>query len=235
MDKIEKLALFGGSFDPPHLGHLAIARAAQASLALDRVLFAPVGSQPLKPQGSTASFEHRLQMVRLAIADEPAFALSEIDAPQPSGRPNFTLDTLLRLRASFDHPVRLFCLMGADSFHLLRNWYRAAELPFAAELIVATRPGILLNQLAAELPEGIAMDPDPCEVLHEGENSRWSYRLSTALGAESRLHLLAAIEHPASATTLRHGLMSGFGSSAQSHPHLPESVAGYIRRNILYQ
>ncbi|MGB7984809.1 MAG: adenylyltransferase/cytidyltransferase family protein, partial [Terracidiphilus sp.] len=56
----QRIAFFGGSFDPPHLGHLAIARAAQAALALDTVLFAPVGAQPLKPLGSTAAFAHRV-------------------------------------------------------------------------------------------------------------------------------------------------------------------------------
>ena len=69
----KRVAFFGGSFDPPHLGHLAVARAARAALELDTVLFAPVGAQPLKPQGSSAGFEHRLEMTRLAIASEPAF------------------------------------------------------------------------------------------------------------------------------------------------------------------
>ena len=68
------MAFFGGSFDPPHLGHLAVARAARAAFHLDTVLFAPVGAQPLKPEGSAASFEQRLAMTRLAIAGEPGFA-----------------------------------------------------------------------------------------------------------------------------------------------------------------
>jgi len=65
-------AYFGGSFDPPHCGHIAVALAARAALALDTVLFAPVGAQPLKPSGPSASFEHRLAMTRLAIAGERA-------------------------------------------------------------------------------------------------------------------------------------------------------------------
>src|ERR1700722_18781834 len=94
-----RIAFFGGSFDPPHCGHLAVARAAQSALALDTVLFAPVGAQPLKPQGSTASFEDRVAMTRLAIAGEAGFAVSPIEAPKPSAFPNYTLETLLRLRA----------------------------------------------------------------------------------------------------------------------------------------
>ena len=80
------------------------------------MLFAPVGAQPLKPQGSTASFEDRLAMTRLAIADQPGFAVSLADAPKPSGAPNYTLETLLGLRAELPPEGALFCLMGADSF-----------------------------------------------------------------------------------------------------------------------
>src|SRR5580658_5715037 len=94
-----RVAFFGGSFDPPHQGHLAVARAARAALGLDSVLFAPVGVQPLKSQGSTASFPDRLAMTSRAIAGEAGFAVSLIDAPKPSATPNYTLDTLLRLRS----------------------------------------------------------------------------------------------------------------------------------------
>ena len=92
-----RIAFFGGSFDPPHLGHLAVARAAREALGLDTVLFAPVGAQPLKPVGSTASFEDRVAMTELAIAGEPGFAISLADAPKPSGAPNYTLETLQKL------------------------------------------------------------------------------------------------------------------------------------------
>ena len=85
-----RVAFFGGSFDPPHLGHLAVARAARAAFALDAVLFAPVGMQPLKPEGPAASFEDRVAMTRLAIAGEPGFEISLADAPKisdPLNRP----------------------------------------------------------------------------------------------------------------------------------------------------
>ncbi len=77
-----RVAFFGGSFDPPHLGHVAVARAARDALRLDAVLFAPVGVQPLKPQGATAGFDDRLEMTRLAVAGEPGFEVSLIDAPR---------------------------------------------------------------------------------------------------------------------------------------------------------
>jgi nicotinate-nucleotide adenylyltransferase len=147
-----RVAFFGGSFDPPHLGHLGVARAAQAALGLDTVLFAPVGAQPLKPQGSTACFEDRLAMTRLAIAGEPGFAVSLDDAPKSSGAPNYTLETLLTLRAELSPESTLFCLMGADAFAAFRHWHRAAEIPFVASLIVVSRPGESLHDLKAQLP-----------------------------------------------------------------------------------
>jgi nicotinate-nucleotide adenylyltransferase len=135
------MAFFGGSFDPPHYGHLAVAKAARAALNLDAVLFAPVGAQPLKPSGSTAPFEDRVAMTRLAIAGERGFEISLADAPRPNGAPNYTIETLLALRATLPADGVLFCLMGADAFMGLRGWHRAAEIPFVAPLVVASEPG----------------------------------------------------------------------------------------------
>ena len=156
-----RVAFFGGTFDPHHLGHLGVARAARVALGLDSVLFAPVGTQPLKPQGTVASFEDRLAMTRLAIAGEPGFSLSLADAPRPSGEPNYTLETLFALRAQLPPPSALFCLMGADSFAAFRRWHRAAEIPFVAPLIVAFRPGESLDNLGSTLPEGLTFQPAP--------------------------------------------------------------------------
>ena len=150
-----RVAFFGGSFDPPHEGHLAVARAAQRALHLDRVLFAPVGAQPLKPMGSTASFEDRLAMTQLAISGDPSFDLSLIDAPRPDAAPNFTIDTLLHLRRELPRDGVLFCLMGADSFLELTRWHRASEIPFVAQLVVAARPREPLHDLEASLPPGV--------------------------------------------------------------------------------
>ena len=164
-----RIAFFGGSFDPPHLGHLAIARAARDAFHLDTVLFAPVGAQPLKPEGSSASFEDRLAMTRLAIENEPRFTISLADAPkspvagsaQPNYTPNYTIDTLKALRTEFKPDCTLYCLMGADSFFGLRQWHHAAEIPFAAALIVASRPGQPLDGLQAALPPGLTLESAP--------------------------------------------------------------------------
>src|SRR5438309_1047568 len=108
LSQAQRVAFFGGSFDPPHDGHLAIARAARDALRLDLVLFAPVGAQPLKPHGSTAPFADRLAMTELAIASEPAFTVSAIDAPNPAGRPNYTLHSLQQLRSQLAPGAELF-------------------------------------------------------------------------------------------------------------------------------
>jgi ribosome-associated protein len=177
-----RVAFFGGSFDPPHLGHLGVARAAQAALGLDTVLFAPVGAQPLKPRGSTAGFEDRLAMTRLAIAADTGFAVSLADAPMPSGIPNYTLETLLRLHAELQPEGMLFCLMGADSFAGLRCWHRGAEIPFVAPLIVASRPGERLDDLKAALPAGLEIEA-ACK-----SRIGWGLRLrSTAIRSATRL------------------------------------------------
>src|SRR5271163_3563192 len=102
-----RVALFGGSFDPPHHGHIAIATAAADVFDLDSVLFAPVGHQPLKPEGVPASFADRFAMVELACSADPRFSVSDIDAPHNDGAPNYTVDTLGRLRESMPE-ARLF-------------------------------------------------------------------------------------------------------------------------------
>ena len=154
-----RIAFFGGSFDPPHLGHIGVARAAQTAMQLDTVLFAPVGSQPLKPLGSSASFEDRVAMTELAIKGLPHFAISFVDAPDRSGTPNYTIDTLLRLQKQLPSAT-LYTLIGADSLLSLPHWYRGAELPFVAPLIVASRPGQRLEDLAAILPAGLTIHED---------------------------------------------------------------------------
>jgi nicotinate-nucleotide adenylyltransferase len=227
-----QVAFFGGSFDPPHLGHLAIAQAAQQALALDTVLFAPVGAQPLKPQGSTASFAHRLAMTRLAIAAYPGFAVSMADAPKPSNEPNYTLDTLLKLRAEMPSVGTLFCLMGADSFAQLRHWHRAAEIPFAAPLIVASRPGQPLDDLLANLPDGLTLQPSP--VPDSTHNLR-RYTLRNSAGQQTPFYLLPHLEIEISASEIRSQFFTSFECNAKERKLLPLPVSEYIRAHGLYQ
>ena len=136
----ERLGFFGGTFDPPHRGHVALARAAAVVFALDRVLFVPTGRQPLKPGDGSASWPDRLAMCRLLERLDARFAVSAMDGPHPDGSPNYTVDTLRELRAA--HPTAtVFSLIGADAFLQLRQWREPGALFALAEWIVVSRPG----------------------------------------------------------------------------------------------
>jgi nicotinate-nucleotide adenylyltransferase len=233
-----RVAFFGGSFDPPHCGHLAIARAAQQALQLDRVLFAPVGLQPLKLNGSSASFEDRVAMTRLAIANNAAFELSLADVPDPAqSQPNFTIDTLTRLRQTLPAGAELFLLLGADSFLTLHHWHRAVEIPFIANLIVASRPGQNLSNLPSSLPATIAATELPAA---DPEHCRY-YRLQRqhAGGDQSaELYVLPNLYYDVSATQIRSQIQNQ-PDPAQvgrtSPPPLADVVLAYIREHHLYE
>jgi nicotinate-nucleotide adenylyltransferase len=231
MKQAGRVAFFGGSFDPPHLGHLAVARAARAALELDTVLFAPVGAQPLKVQGATARFEDRLAMTRLAIAGELGFEISLADAPTLSGEPNYTLETLDALRHSLAGGA-LFFLMGADSFLGLKKWHRAAEIPFAAPLIVAARPGQRLEGIQAALPEGLAFESEAAETgTRHGVELR-SCWLRNQAGDSAQFYLLPGLDIQISASDVREKLRAAAGDTGA---WLPEAVADYVRRHGLYR
>jgi nicotinate-nucleotide adenylyltransferase len=233
-----RLAFFGGSFDPPHLGHIGVARAAQAALQLDTVLFAPVGMQPLKPLGSTATFEDRVAMTELAIQGLPNFAISFADAPDPSGEPNYTIDTLHKLQAQFPS-AQLFTLMGADSFLSLGRWYRGAEIPFIAPLIVASRPGQRLEDLTAILPEGLSVSRDTAsddEKTPQADDARLTvFTLRNASGAATPFYLLPGLEIEISASDIRHQVSAALDRLCAGHQLLPDAVCNYIATHRLYR
>ena len=242
-----RVAFFGGSFDPPHLGHLAVARAARAAFALDAVLFAPVGMQPLKPEGPAASFEDRLVMTRLAIAGEPGFQVSLADAPKPPGAPNYipnyTIDTLERLRASLAPDGLLFCLMGADSFFGLRRWHRAAELPFVASLIVASRPGQplpdLMVELKAALPTGLALESGQVRRRNESGIEVRNFVLMNQAGDLALFYVLPSLHVEISASEIRSEIQAQIhaapGSPAAKRDLVPPAVREYIAQHGLYR
>lgn len=217
-----RIAFFGGSFDPPHRGHVAIATAAADRLGLDEVLVAPTASQPLKRGRATAGYADRLALVRLACAADARLVPSELDAARADGRHNYTYDTLLALKGSLDAHTKLFCLLGADSFHTLKHWHRAAELLLLCDFVVATRPGYDLDDLHSRLPEGVAIAGrvDGGDVVE------------VKLGA-STLYLLRDLEEDVSATVLREALADG--DTAMSDAMLPPLVAEYIRDHGLYR
>ncbi len=176
-----RVALFGGSFDPPHRGHIAIAQAAADRFELDQVLFAPAGRQPLKAHPAGASFECRLRMTELACTNDRRFGISLLDAPRPDGTPNYTVDTLDLLQIACSG-YEIFYLAGADSFHSLASWHDPQRLLALAEWIVVSRPGYELAD-----PPGL--------ILTEAQRSR--------------IHLLDSIHEDVAATDLRERLRTG--------------------------
>jgi nicotinate-nucleotide adenylyltransferase len=220
-----RIAFFGGTFDPPHCGHIAIARAAVERLDLDQVLVAPVGTQPLKGGSAHSSFEDRLTMVRLAVASEPRLVASDADGPLPGGQPNYTYDTLRRLRQQLQPEDAMFCLLGADSFLTMRQWHRAAELLLLCDFIVAGRPGFSLEQINAALPEG---------VKNTGEHREPAFTRYTLCGPFNKtadLFLLPDLDQDISATEIRAALAEG----AEQQTVLAPAVAEYIRAHGLYR
>lgn len=228
-----RIAFFGGSFDPPHMGHIGIARAAQQALELDSVLFAPVGTQPLKPLGATASFEDRVAMTELAIKGLPQFAISFADAPDPSGEPNYTIDTLHRLEAQFPS-AQLFTLVGADSFFSLSRWYRGAEIPFVAPLIVASRPGLRLEDLAAALPDGLTIDQDPQNPASQ-QPSLLVHAIRDPVGRTAPFYLLPGLEIEISASEIRRQAGAALEHLCAGHDLVPDAVCDYIESHALYR
>ncbi len=136
----ERVGLLGGSFDPPHVGHVAIARAARERVGLDRVLFAPTGLQPFKKGGAEASWADRMRMVELLCAGDAGWEASAVDGPRADGAPNYTVDALETLRLEMPG-ARLFGVIGVDSLREFGRWRRAERLVELAEWIVVSRPG----------------------------------------------------------------------------------------------
>jgi len=200
-----RIALFGGTFDPPHRGHIAIATAAADTFALDRILFAPTGLQPLKLAAAPTPFATRLALVSAACALDQRFAASDIDAPRPDHTPNYTVDTLAALAATHPHDT-LFNLVGADSFLSLYHWREPSRLLNLAEWIVVTRPGYPLSD---EALAPLALTP----------------------AQRARVHILTGVAEDISATTLRERLRQG----DPCHDLLPTPVAAYIEQHHLYR
>lgn len=130
--------IMGGTFDPIHVGHLAVAEEAREALGLDRVLFVPAGEPPHKPAGSVTPVEHRVAMVQAAILDNPSFELSTIEVDRPG--PSFTVDTVEALARA--HPgAALHVILSAETFAELPTWHEPERLFAAARVAVVPREG----------------------------------------------------------------------------------------------
>jgi nicotinate-nucleotide adenylyltransferase len=146
-----KLGMLGGTFDPPHIGHLLLAEFAQHALGLSQILFVPAGDPPHK-EGTRSSAAHRLAMLRLAVADNPGWVISHVDLDRRG--PHYTVD-MVRLVAQ-KHPGAELCfIMGGDSYRDLLTWSRPAELIQQCRLVVMQRPNVAIHpdMHAAALPQ----------------------------------------------------------------------------------
>lgn len=216
MNELTPLGILGGTFDPVHFGHLRLAEEAREQLGLGEVRWIPAG-QPSHRGAPRSAPQHRLEMVRLAIAGNATFHLD--DAEARSAAPSYSVPTLTRLRGEFGVRRPLVLLLGADAFLGLETWYCWRELFGLAHIAVATRPGSPLD--VARMPDALA-----------AEFAARRCHSSAALGETPAGGILpfSITALDISATLLRANLATG----CSSRYLLPDPVLDYIFQNRLY-
>lgn len=216
-----RIGLFGGSFDPIHLGHIAVARAAQRRFHLHQVHFIPSGRPPHKPKLELATYAHRFAMVTLGCTEHPHFVPSLAEAgPDGSGRQVFySIDTVHHFQRLFHrHGDQLFFILGADSFLKIPTWKDYESLLNSCDFIVASRPGFRTDVLRLVIPpELLARTPsaDPRTIALR----------------RSSVHLLDSVSSDVSATEVRRRLRRG----QSIHALVPARVEEYIEKLSLYR
>lgn len=207
-----RIGLFGGAFDPPHVGHVALARSAQVALKLTAMRMIPSGQSWQKP-GQRTPAEHRQAMLSLAIASEADWTVDtrEIDR----GGPSYTIDTLESLRAELGNEAALVVLMGSDQLHNLTTWHRYQDILRLAHIAVTQREQIGLQ----------AFSPDVDALLdRHGRDA-----LPDAPGGSIVFFRMPAVA--VSSTALRRALASGESVSDLVEP----AVLAYIQQHQLYE
>lgn len=178
-----RVGWLGGSFDPVHEGHLAIARLAAERFGLDEVLLVPAPRPPHKPDTQLAPAEERLALLEVATADDPRLVPCDIELERDG--PSYSIDTAHALQERLGSGATLYYIIGADTLADLPNWYRVADLCEAVTFCAVTRPGT-------------ALDPAPMEAV-----------VGAAAAQRIREHLLETEPHPASSTAIRAALLAG--------------------------
>lgn len=146
--KVTRLGIYGGTFNPVHHGHLILAREAMELLELDRLLLVPNVRSPLRMGEELASPEQRLELLRLALRDEPGMEASDVEIRR--GGPSYTVDTLEAMAGEFPDAERFF-LAGADSLDTLDRWVRVERIVELARVVILPRPGCSRTRALAEL------------------------------------------------------------------------------------
>lgn len=217
-----RLGILGGTFDPPHQGHIALARLCVAQLALDELLWIPTGMSWQKAADITPA-RHRLAMTELAAAtmqDVSArvrVSRMEVDRDGPS----YTIDTVRELRRQVGPETSIAWLMGADQLLGLHSWHGWQELFSAVHLCVATRPGFDLHALRPEVQQELDRRIAPTALIQ-----------STPSG---HMWLDQTLAVDVSSTELRRRLAHGEAYGESADDLLPAGVAGYIQQHRLYR
>jgi len=229
-----KIGLFGGTFDPVHKGHLALARAALERCGLHRIYFVPANIPPHKQRQPLSPFAHRFAMLALATADEKAFVPSLLEAPVEENngnrkareeKPNYTIDTVRSLKRSVKPGDKLFLLIGMDAFADIAKWRESEALFRECEFVVASRPGFSLADVANALPEKLRPRPEVTQPFHKQPAT------GDLVLPGVTLHLLGDLRQPASATAIRESAAAGKPLGRFVEP----AVADYIRKTGLYK
>ena len=227
------IGLFGGTFDPVHRGHVALARAAMERCKLHRIHFAPANIPPHKQRQPLSPFVHRFAMLVLATAPEKAFVPSLLEAPEEGARtgkdrqekPNYTIDTVRRLKQSCKAVDKLFLLIGMDAFADIAKWHQAEALFRECEFVVASRPGYSLADVANALPESLRPRPEVTRPFQKQAAA------GDLVLPGVTIHLLPDLRQPASATAIRQAVAAGKSLGRL----VDETVAEYIRKMGLYR
>jgi nicotinate-nucleotide adenylyltransferase len=217
-----RVALFGGTFDPVHLGHLAVARAAADKFQLNCVHFAPADIPPHKQKRQLTEFHHRFAMLALATAEDERFMPSLLDAPR--GEPNYSVESVRRLKKMVRKSDQVFFLIGMDAFKDISTWYQPEALLEECEFIVASRPGYSLADVGAALPERLR----PPEAVLRAMRNRSD---DTIALPGATIHLLPDVHEKVSSTQIR---AAASRSVQQLSRYVPKLVAEYIKKERLY-
>lgn len=228
------IGFFGGTFDPIHNGHIALARAAQERFQLGRVYFVPANVPPHKQRQPLTPFFHRYAMVVLATMGNKAFIPSLLEAPNATpaetrrgkvrqtepagGEPNYSIDTVRRLKQSFKRSDRLFFLIGIDAFDEIAKWHEAEALFHECEFIVASRPGYSLADVANALPPSLR----PAAAVTKPFVKQPAKGDLVLNGAT--VHLLDNVHQPVSATAIREAITAKRSLKKFVDPHVEEYI-----------
>jgi nicotinate-nucleotide adenylyltransferase len=218
------LALFGGTFDPIHSGHVAVARAARRRFHLDAIHFIPAGLPPHKRDHEMAPYPHRYAMVALACAGMRDFVPSPLEAGADfSGRETFySVDVVRHHRRQLLPGERLWFILGADAFLDLPNWREPEALLDSCDFIVASRPGIDLAKLRRAIPPHLIGTDAPAGRLRASK---------TIALHHTTVHLLDSVSVPVSSTEIRHRVARGRSIRGL----VPAAVEDYIWKSALYR